>query len=325
MKPAQRQKSIDNNVPSLERLKDSPHEHSVVEQPYSTHTSAWRRQPIVNIKRRSDKEDIQMEIEYNMKCIQKQATLFCHINEEWMTIKDELAVVKKKFDGESQSNQDETRNTINKVNTLQREFRNLAQQTSIAGSEVEQLKWAIEDHRRVIGHYTRHKKNSNTRSTSHQRSVQSIETQVVQSRQAVSNLLIGYKRGLHESINLRRAIQSELTINSRRVSKIPAMPIPDIKTFMVTMERYEIESRDLLKHSIMMNILRNRHHTDLINKYILKMEEFDHAFNKIKERESVTDISEILQSLERNQVAMDLLQSKMYQIENEVKRYEGQN
>jgi hypothetical protein len=148
---------------------------------------------------------------------------------------------------------------------------------------------------------------------------------VVQSRQAVSNLLIGYKRGLHESINLRRAIQSELTINSRRVSKIPAMPIPDIKTFMVTMERYEIESRDLLKHSIMMNILRNRHHTDLINKYILKMEEFDHAFNKIKERESVTDISEILQSLERNQVAMDLLQSKMYQIENEVKRYEGQN
>jgi hypothetical protein len=103
------------------------------------------------------------------------------------------------------------------------------------------------------------------------------------------------------------------------------MPIQDIKTFMVTMERYEIESRDLLKHSIMMNMLRNRHNTDLINKYISKMEEFDHAFNKIKERESVTDISEILQSLERNQVAMDLLQSKMYQIENEVKRYEGQN
>jgi hypothetical protein len=97
MKPAQRQKSIDNNVPSLERLKDSSREHSVAEQPYSTHTSAWRRQPIVNIKRRSDKEDIQMEIEYNMKCIQKQATLFCHINEEWMTLKDELAVVKKKI------------------------------------------------------------------------------------------------------------------------------------------------------------------------------------------------------------------------------------
>jgi hypothetical protein len=49
-------------------------------------------------------------------------------------------------------------------------------------------------------------------------------------------------------------------------------------------------------------MLRNRHNTDLINKYVLKMEEFDFAFNKIKERESVTDINEILQSLERNQV-----------------------
>lgn len=245
MKPAQCQKSIDNTVPSMDRLKDSPHDNSGAEQPYSTHTSAWRRQPIVNIKRRSDKEDIQMEIEYNMKCIQKQATLFCHINEEWMTLKDELAVVKKKFDGDSKFKLDETRHTNTKANTLQREFRNLAQQTSIAGSQVEQLKLAIEDHRRVISHYTRHKKDSNTRSTSHQQNIQASQTQVLSSRLAVSNLLVGYKHGLHESINLRRAIQSELTISSRRASKVPAMPIPDIKTFMTSMEPYEIQSTSL--------------------------------------------------------------------------------
>jgi hypothetical protein len=245
MKPAQRQKSIDNTVPSVDGLKDSSRDYLGAEQPYSTHTSAWRRQPIVNIKRRSDKEDIQMEIEYNMKCIQKQATLFCHINEEWMTLKDELAVVKKKFDGDSKFKLDETRQTNTKANTLQREFRNLAQQTSIAGSQVEQLKWAIEDHRRVIGHYTRHKKNSHTRSTSHQLSHLTTQAQVLSSRVAVSNLLINYKRGLHESINLRRAIQSELTIGTRRASKVPAMPIPDINTFMTTMEPYEIQSRDL--------------------------------------------------------------------------------
>lgn len=90
-------------------------------------------------------------------------------------------------------------------------------------------------------------------------------------------------------------------------------------------EDFEMKSRDLLRHRIRTKINDNRSRAKLISNYVSRMEDFDQGMCYIKDRESVPDIEQILETFERVESKRADLGNRMHGISVESDQLNAKN
>lgn len=143
-----------------------------------------------------------------------------------------------------------------------------------------------------------------------------IERSVEVARTTVRGMLGSYKDGVSQSIGLRRTIVNEVELAQRQNVQKKLNRI-DTDSFLPQIEKWELRGRDLYKHRIRKIIEKNYSKAHMINCFKQRMEEYDSAFNDIKDRESFTEMEEIIITFERDEDRRNEILGKMYLIGNE--------
>jgi hypothetical protein len=264
------------------------------------------------------------ETENVIKGIQNSSRKYCQLNEEWTNLKRELEEVKAKFEKTTPDIVLETKRAKIKARNVQRDIKCQTLSTNTSIANLIQSHTDVENSRRINLHYKRHINTTHTKIMSSSLYSTRINRSVVSARGHVSNLLDCYKTGIQESVNLRKGVIRELALNNRRSSMLRA-ELPGLSHYLTNFENYEVEGRDLLKHRIIRDKMKNVAGATEIETYILRMEEIDDAFSRIKHAEGITNIEEIYCSLERIDAKKQIMYGELYALGNVKGNFKSQN
>lgn len=151
-----------------------------------------------------------------------------------------------------------------------------------------------------------------------------LET-VARSRSEVADLLANIKCGKSKSINLRRRINNDVDLEMKSQGKMPRLDEVDAENFLPNIEKWELKARDLLKHRISKCILASSSKSLLIAQYQTRMEEYDEAFDLIKNEESCPMLEEIIETFEKYQEKKEEILNKEYIISNDCSKSQATN
>jgi hypothetical protein len=151
-----------------------------------------------------------------------------------------------------------------------------------------------------------------------------IERSVEVARTTVRGMLGAYKDGVSQSIGLRRTIVNEVELAQRQIVQKKLNQI-ETDSFLPQIEKWELKGRDLYKERIRKITEKNYSKAHMINCFMQRMEEYDSAFNDIKERESFTEMDEIIITFERDEDRRNEILGKMYSIGNEKEELNAMN
>lgn len=234
------------------------------------------------------------EIEVNMKAIMAYARKYCIVNEEWIKWDNESKILQEKADNHGKQIVTDTWRKKNKCKNITREIKNYEQSVSLIEAELKRKKYEIDDMRtnRLILLTANQKAEvmTDTKTLSNK----GTSNVVNKSRNVVHELLTGYKNDMNKSVGLRRAIIHEMTVADLGSTKGQRKNPINVNDFLKSMEKWEIHARELLKHRIKLAIQRNRGKTICIGNYVQRIGEFDKAFTYIRQRESISDIDDIV-------------------------------
>jgi len=151
-----------------------------------------------------------------------------------------------------------------------------------------------------------------------------LEKDVFRSRSMVTQMMGAYKDGVAKSVSLRRNIISEIITRPKSSAKGKEKTFDPLAN-MPKIQAWELRARDLVKHRIKVSIIRNRERTFTLGNYVQRMESFDFAISHIKNKESVPDLEEIIQTLERFESMQEDIATKNYINSNESDRITARN
>ena len=137
-------------------------------------------------------------------------------------------------------------------------------------------------------------------------------------RSEVQGMLSNHGQSLAQCLNLRRTINNEVEMEQKNQAKFPKHKDIDAENFLPQIEKWELRSRDLLAHRIHMRIFHMNAKSDLITQYVGRMEEYDRAFNYIKNQESCPRLDDIVETFSRFERQKEEILSNEYIIGNEI-------
>ena len=313
--------SVSNGLPMIRQSrngsKDKDYRRNVT-------TADWRTTTYKPPIKQPIEEDLQEEVEFTLKSIQNLSIQLIDVQEEYDCLARQLRDKKRVFD-KFQYEQG-TKNNRQKVkgHNLQTDIKVLKQSTSEAFAECTRMQDNIEDFRRVNMHYKRANTNFLNKSVDFSLKTERQAGNQISAHTNVSNLLVSYKRGLHESINLRKAIQQEFVHDTIK-NKGAVVARPPLENYITKLEPYQLYQKVLLKHRINVIIAKNHSRSELIMKYILRMQKLDKAFSSMKQNQAVENLDELRFTFERTELRQEQINTKTFLVCSRMKKYEIHN
>lgn len=287
-------------------------------------TVAWRDSNYQQKQHNSKEEDLQQEIEWTIDSIKRLSISQINIDEEFDTLCTELEEKKYRFE-RIKLNQGVLNNRLQvKSQNFETNMKVLKTNASLANAEVTLVKHQIEDFRRINMHYKRSNNKFLNRSVDLSRKSNRLETIQVAAHQNVHSLLVSYKKGIHESINLRKAIKTEFVHETYKTTT-PMIIKPPLENYITKIEPYQLNQKKLQKHRISVTMGKNNYRKNVLINYTNRIQQLDHAFAEMKQNQAVDNLDELLTTFERFEARQDQINSKMFDLSNKTKRYETLN